>query len=38
MLTTLPGMTYDQKVEALYQRRDEYYQGKKDNGNLNYLI
>ena len=36
MVATIAGMTYADKVEALYKRRDEYYQGKKDNGALVY--
>lgn len=36
MVATIAGMTYADKVEALYKRRDEYYQGKKDSGALVY--
>ena len=36
LAATIPGMTYDQKVEALYQRRDEYVQGKIDGGTFKF--
>lgn len=34
LAATLAGMTYDEKIDALYARRNEYIQGKIDSGKL----
>ena len=34
LATTLAGMTYDEKIDALYMRRNEYIQNKIDSGKL----
>ena len=36
ILDKLSSMTYEQKVELLYQRRDEYFQHRIDTGSMNY--
>ena len=37
LATTLAGMTYDEKIDALYMRRNEYIQDKIDSGKITVL-
>lgn len=36
MLRLLPNMSYEEKVEALYERRDKFFEQKKANGKVHY--